>query len=120
MIPNPFVHTILEARFIQLLIACRALKYKIQDIIDTGDIVLRRKGEQGPNVNDNPFWEHGNTVGVITVDENFDEVDPIEKITENTSQLFVEVIHEDIVRNSQIPNGSWEGQVELDSWLVSL
>ncbi|XP_027171636.1 uncharacterized protein LOC113771226 [Coffea eugenioides] len=37
---------------------CRALKHKIQDMIEVGEIVLRKKGEQGPSINTNPFPEH--------------------------------------------------------------
>ncbi|XP_071923339.1 uncharacterized protein [Coffea arabica] len=59
---------------------CWALKHKIQDIIDSGDILLRRKGEQGPNVSKNPLPEHGSTVGVIIADEDF--IDPTQYIVD--------------------------------------
>ncbi|XP_071926061.1 uncharacterized protein [Coffea arabica] len=54
-------------------INCWALKYKIQDMIDAGDIVLRRRGESGPNVSNNPLPEHKGTVGAITTEEQFEE-----------------------------------------------
>nr|XP_027124338.1 uncharacterized protein LOC113741048 [Coffea arabica] len=66
---------------------CWALKHKIQDMIDSGDIVLRRKGEQGPNVSKNPLPEHGNTVGVIIADE--DCVDPTQYIVDETEVFGV-------------------------------
>ncbi|XP_071902731.1 uncharacterized protein [Coffea arabica] len=53
---------------------CSALKHKIQDMIDSEDILLRRRGEQGSNVSKNPLPEHGSTVGVIITDEDF--IDP--------------------------------------------
>ena len=34
---------------------CWALKYKIQDMIEIGDIILRRREEQGPSVSKNPL-----------------------------------------------------------------
>nr|XP_027067806.1 uncharacterized protein LOC113693472 [Coffea arabica] len=61
---------------------CWALKHKIQDMIDSGDILLRRKGEQGSNVSKNPLPEHGSTVGVIIADEDF--VDPSQYIVDET------------------------------------
>ena len=42
-------------------------------MIDAGDIVLRRRGESGPNINNNPFPEHKGTVGAITTEEQFEE-----------------------------------------------
>ncbi|XP_071900950.1 uncharacterized protein [Coffea arabica] len=57
---------------------CWGLKHKIQDMIDSGDILLRRKGEQGPNVSKNHLPKHGNTVGVIIADEDF--IDPTQYI----------------------------------------
>ncbi|XP_027083555.2 uncharacterized protein [Coffea arabica] len=59
---------------------CWALKYKIQDMIDSGDILLRRKGEQGLNVNKNLLPEHGSTVGVIIADRDF--IDPTQYIVD--------------------------------------
>ncbi|XP_071921738.1 uncharacterized protein [Coffea arabica] len=52
---------------------CWALKHKIQDIIEAGDIVLRRRDEQGPSVSNNPLPAHKDTIGVITIDEEIDE-----------------------------------------------
>ncbi|XP_071926092.1 uncharacterized protein [Coffea arabica] len=66
---------------------CWALKHKIQDMIDSGDILLRRKGEQGPNVSKNPLPEHGSTVGVIIADEDF--VDPSQYIVDETEVVGV-------------------------------
>ncbi|XP_027170334.1 uncharacterized protein LOC113770147 [Coffea eugenioides] len=66
---------------------CWILKYKIQDMIDSGDILLKRKGEQGPNVNKNPLPEHGSTVGVIIADENF--IDPTQYIIDETEMFGV-------------------------------
>nr|XP_027067165.1 uncharacterized protein LOC113692793 [Coffea arabica] len=37
---------------------CRALKHKIQDMIEVGEIVLRKKGEQGQSISTNSFPEH--------------------------------------------------------------
>ncbi|XP_027156181.1 uncharacterized protein LOC113756909 [Coffea eugenioides] len=37
---------------------CWVLKHKIQDMIETGDIVLRKREEQGPNISTNPFPEY--------------------------------------------------------------
>nr|XP_027076582.1 uncharacterized protein LOC113700352 [Coffea arabica]XP_027089706.1 uncharacterized protein LOC113710853 [Coffea arabica] len=37
---------------------CRALKHEIQDMIEFGEIVLRKKGEQGQSISTNPFPEH--------------------------------------------------------------
>ncbi|XP_071912359.1 uncharacterized protein [Coffea arabica] len=66
---------------------CWALKHKIQDMIDSGDILLRRKGEQGPNVSKNPLPEYGSTVGVIIADEDF--VDPTQYIVDETEVFGV-------------------------------
>ena len=46
-------------------INCWARKHKIQDMIDSEDILLKRKGEQGPNISKNPLPDHGSTVGAI-------------------------------------------------------
>ncbi|XP_071939928.1 uncharacterized protein [Coffea arabica] len=43
------------------------------DMIAAGDIVLRRRDEQGPNVSKNPLPTYKDTVGVITVDEEVKE-----------------------------------------------
>ncbi|XP_071920618.1 uncharacterized protein [Coffea arabica] len=52
---------------------CWALKHELQDMIESGDIVLRRREEQGPNVSKNPLPTHKDTVGVITIDEEIEE-----------------------------------------------
>ncbi|XP_071918910.1 uncharacterized protein [Coffea arabica] len=52
---------------------CWALNHKIQDMIESGDIILRRMEEQGPNVSKNPLPTHKDTVGVITMDEEIEE-----------------------------------------------
>ncbi|XP_027065115.1 uncharacterized protein [Coffea arabica] len=52
---------------------CWAPKHKIQDMVEVGDIVLRRREEQGPNVSKNPLPTHKDTVGVITIDEEIEE-----------------------------------------------
>ncbi|XP_071923191.1 uncharacterized protein [Coffea arabica] len=44
---------------------CKALKHRIQDMIEAGEIVIRKKEAQGPNINRNPLPEHTNTIGVI-------------------------------------------------------
>ncbi|XP_027168552.1 uncharacterized protein LOC113768407 [Coffea eugenioides] len=59
---------------------CWVLKHKIQDMIDSGDILLRRNGEQGPNLSKNPLPEHGSTVGVIIADGDF--IDPTQYIVD--------------------------------------
>nr|XP_027086568.1 uncharacterized protein LOC113708303 [Coffea arabica] len=66
---------------------CWALKHKIQGMIDSGDILLKRKGEQGPNVSKNPLPEHRNTVGVIIADEDF--IDPTQYILDETKVFGV-------------------------------
>ncbi|XP_071918981.1 uncharacterized protein [Coffea arabica] len=37
---------------------CRALKHEIQDMIEFGEIVLKKKGEQGQSISTNPFSKH--------------------------------------------------------------
>ncbi|XP_071912181.1 uncharacterized protein [Coffea arabica] len=44
---------------------CKALKYKIQDMVESGEIIVRRRETQGPNVNRNPLPDHVNTIRVI-------------------------------------------------------
>ncbi|XP_071921398.1 uncharacterized protein [Coffea arabica] len=74
---------------------CWALKHKIQDMIDSGDILLRRKGEQGPNVSKNPLPKHGSTVGVIIPDEDF--VDPNQYIVDEIEVFgVIETDHAEI------------------------
>lgn len=42
-------------------------------MIDASDIILRRKGEQEPSISINLISKHGNTMGAITTDEEFDD-----------------------------------------------
>ncbi|XP_027150335.1 uncharacterized protein LOC113777204 [Coffea eugenioides] len=48
---------------------CRALKHKIHDMIEFGEIVLRKKGEQGPSISTNPFLEHKDAFEASTPNE---------------------------------------------------
>ncbi|XP_027060688.1 uncharacterized protein [Coffea arabica] len=90
---------------------CWALKHKIQDMIDAGDILLRRKGEQGPNVSKNPLPEHGNTVGLITADEDF--VDPTQYILDETEVFGVmEADHVRIRKLSPVEKSMTKDNVE--------
>ncbi|XP_027157620.1 uncharacterized protein LOC113759252 [Coffea eugenioides] len=52
---------------------CKALKHRIQDMIEAGEIVIRKKEAQGPNINRNPLPEHANTIGVILDDAEYEE-----------------------------------------------
>nr|XP_027103105.1 uncharacterized protein LOC113724393 [Coffea arabica] len=52
---------------------CRALKHKVQDMIEAGEIVIREGLEQGPNVDKNPLPEYDNTIGVIMDNTEFKE-----------------------------------------------
>ncbi|XP_027155269.1 uncharacterized protein LOC113755462 [Coffea eugenioides] len=52
---------------------CKALKHKVQDMIEAGEIVIRKREAQGPNVNRNPLPEHANTIGVILDDAEYEE-----------------------------------------------
>nr|XP_027062733.1 uncharacterized protein LOC113689101 [Coffea arabica] len=54
---------------------CKALKHKVQDMVESGEIVIRKREPQGPNVNQNPLPEH---VGVIMDDAEYEE--QIEKL----------------------------------------
>ncbi|XP_071909656.1 uncharacterized protein [Coffea arabica] len=45
---------------------CRALKHKVQDMIEAGEIMLRKRGEQGPSISTNPFPEHKDTFEAST------------------------------------------------------
>ncbi|XP_027066541.1 uncharacterized protein [Coffea arabica] len=45
---------------------CWVLKHKIQDMIEAGDIVLRKREEQGPSISTNPFPEHKDTFEAFT------------------------------------------------------
>ncbi|XP_027150326.1 uncharacterized protein LOC113750564 [Coffea eugenioides] len=49
---------------------CKALKHKVQDMVESGEIVIRKREPQGPNVNQNPLPEH---VGVIMDDAEYEE-----------------------------------------------
>ncbi|XP_071933107.1 uncharacterized protein [Coffea arabica] len=52
---------------------CKALKHKIQDMVEAGEIVIRKREAQGPNVNRNPLPEHANIIGVILDDTEYME-----------------------------------------------
>ncbi|XP_071901017.1 uncharacterized protein [Coffea arabica] len=54
-------------------IDCKALKHRIQDMVESGEIVIRKREPQGPNVNRNPLPEHANTIGVILDDAEYVE-----------------------------------------------
>ncbi|XP_027062880.1 uncharacterized protein [Coffea arabica] len=54
-------------------IDCKALKHRIQDMVEAGEIVIRKREAQGPNVNRNPLPEHANTIGVILDDAEYVE-----------------------------------------------
>ncbi|XP_071928040.1 uncharacterized protein [Coffea arabica] len=49
---------------------CKALNHKVQDMVESGEIVIRKREPQGPNVNQNPLPEH---VGVIMDDAEYEE-----------------------------------------------
>ncbi|XP_071924782.1 uncharacterized protein [Coffea arabica] len=53
---------------------CRLLKHKVQDTLEAGEIVIRKKKEQGPNMSKNLLPEHTDTVGVIMDDKEFEEL----------------------------------------------
>ncbi|XP_027158321.1 uncharacterized protein LOC113759941 [Coffea eugenioides] len=78
---------------------CWALKHKIQDMIESGDIVLRRRDEQGPNVSKNPLPTHKDTVGVITVDKEIEE--PTQFIMDEAET--VRVIEEPFILEEEAP-----------------
>ncbi|XP_071939160.1 uncharacterized protein [Coffea arabica] len=59
-------------------IDCKALKHKIQDMVEAGEIVIRKRDEQGPNVNRNPLPEHANIIGVILDDTEY--VEPVREL----------------------------------------
>ncbi|XP_027168835.1 LOW QUALITY PROTEIN: uncharacterized protein LOC113768604 [Coffea eugenioides] len=52
---------------------CKALKHRIQDMIEAREIVIRKKEAQGTNINRNPLPEHANTIGVILDDAEYEE-----------------------------------------------
>ncbi|XP_027090233.1 uncharacterized protein [Coffea arabica] len=52
---------------------CWALKHKIQDMIEAGDIVLRMRDEQRPSVSNNPLPAHKDTVGAVNTEEESEE-----------------------------------------------
>ncbi|XP_071924680.1 uncharacterized protein [Coffea arabica] len=72
---------------------CKALKHKIQDMVEAGEIVIRKREAQGPNVNRNPLPEHANTIGVILDDTEY--VEPVKELAREaevfgvTDQPFV-------------------------------
>ncbi|XP_071901010.1 uncharacterized protein [Coffea arabica] len=53
---------------------CKALKHKVQYMIEVGEIVIRKRVAQGPNINRNPLPEHANAIGVILNDVEYDEL----------------------------------------------
>ncbi|XP_071921845.1 uncharacterized protein [Coffea arabica] len=90
---------------------CWVLKHKIQDMIDFGDIFLRRKGEQGPNVSKNSLPEHGNTVGVIAADKDY--VDPTQYILDETEVFGVmEADHARMRKLSSVEESMTKDNVE--------
>ncbi|XP_071924787.1 uncharacterized protein [Coffea arabica] len=52
---------------------CKALKHRIQDMIEVGEIVIKKREAQGPNINRNPLPEHTNTIGVFLDDAEYEE-----------------------------------------------
>nr|XP_027086647.1 uncharacterized protein LOC113708386 [Coffea arabica] len=72
---------------------CKALKHKIQDMVEAGEIVIRKREAQGPNVNRNPLPEHANIIGVILDDTEY--VEPVRELAREaevfgvTDQPFV-------------------------------
>ncbi|XP_027093659.1 uncharacterized protein [Coffea arabica] len=56
------------------ILDCKALKHKVQDMIEVGEIVIRKREAQGPNINRNPLPEHTNTIGVILDDTEYDNL----------------------------------------------
>ncbi|XP_071939148.1 uncharacterized protein [Coffea arabica] len=74
-------------------IDCKALKHKIQDMVEAGEIVIRKREAQGPNVNRNPLPEHANIIGVILDDTEY--VEPVRELAREaevfgvTDQPFV-------------------------------
>nr|XP_027077061.1 uncharacterized protein LOC113700823 [Coffea arabica] len=53
---------------------CRLFKHKIQDMLEAGEIVIKKKEEQGLNVSKNPLPEHADTIGVIMDNKEFEEL----------------------------------------------
>ncbi|XP_071920671.1 uncharacterized protein [Coffea arabica] len=66
---------------------CRALKHKIQDMVEAGEIVIRKRETQGPNVNRNPLPEHANIIGVILDDTEY--VEPVRELARETEVFGV-------------------------------
>ncbi|XP_071933874.1 uncharacterized protein [Coffea arabica] len=72
---------------------CKALKHKIQDMVEAGEIVIRKREAQGPNVNRNHLPKHANIIGVILDDTEY--VEPVKELTREaevfgvTDQPFV-------------------------------
>ena len=73
-------------------------------MIDAGDTVLRRKGESGRNVSNNPLPEHKSTVGAITTYKEFE--DSIQYIVDETELMgIVEksfILKEDLVEEIKL------------------
>ena len=74
-------------------------------MIDTEDIVLRKKGELGSNISKNPFSEYKNTVGIITTDEEFEE--PAQYIVDENEVIgIVEksfILEEELLKTNENP-----------------
>ncbi|XP_071920616.1 uncharacterized protein [Coffea arabica] len=74
-------------------IDCKALNHKIQDMVESGEIVIRKRETQGPNVNRNPLPEHANIIGVIL--DHTEYVEPVKELARDaevfgvTDQSFV-------------------------------
>ena len=84
---------------------CWTLKYKIQNMIDAEDIVLRRRGESESNVSKNPFPEHKGIIGAITTNEEFEETAQY-IVDENEVIGVVEkpfVLEEEPLKNNEEP-----------------
>ncbi|XP_071906004.1 uncharacterized protein [Coffea arabica] len=64
---------------------CKALKHKIQDMVDAGEIVIRKREAQGPNVNRNPLPEHANIIGIILDDTEY--VEPVRELAREAEVL---------------------------------
>ena len=62
-------------------------------MVEAGDIILRKRDEQGPNVSKNPLPTHKDTVGAITIDDEIEE--PTQYIVDEAE--IMEVIGEPFV-----------------------
>ncbi|XP_071912239.1 uncharacterized protein [Coffea arabica] len=56
-------------------------------MIEAGEIVIRKRETQGPNVNRNPLPEHANTIGVILDDAEYEE--QVQKLARETEVFGV-------------------------------